>query len=558
MLSVSQYGLTKEPPFCILAGYILKIKVDHSMKRYVALITALCLFFCAAVIPAQAAELDPESGDLANSWRYEDGEPVRDPFAAAPIADAYHPDATLKGIDVSHHQGQINWEKVRDAGIDFAILRVGFGMDQTDQDDLCFAYNASECERLGIPYGVYIYSYATDVERAASEAEHVLRLIQGRTLSFPVYFDMEDESTEESDLAAIAKTFCAKISAAGYPVGVYANAYWWNTFLTDPCFDNWHRWVAHYNMECGYTGKYAMWQYTSSGTVDGVEGDVDMNYLIGYPADHGNCAVRHICRQSVVAPTCTQQGYTVYTCVHCGQSYADNYVEPIPHGYGAWQTVKEATCLEKGAEIRICACGASESRETGIGDHSYADGFCIYCGDEEPPFADTVKGNYYYEPVLWAVEQGITTGLSENLFGVDETCTRAQFVTFLWRSAGSPSPGTQSHSFADVEGGQFYSDAVLWAVEQGITTGLNESTFGINDPCSRAQAVTFLHRYAGTPEPSISDNPFADAQGGQFYSNPILWAVENGITTGLNENTFGINDPCSRAQVVTFLYRAAA
>ena len=179
-----------------------------------------------------------------------------------------------------------------------------------------------------------------------------------------------------------------------------------------------------------------------------------------------------------------------------------------------------------------------------------------YIPGAESDFTDVISGEYYYAPVLWAVDNGITNGLSPTTFGVDENCTRAQFVTFLWRAAGCPEPAATVNPFADVEDNQFYSKAVLWAVEKGITTGLAADRFGVNDPCTRAQVVTFLHRYAGNPAPGITDNPFDDAAPGQFYSTAILWAVENGITTGLDAATFGVNNPCSRAQVVTFLYRA--
>ncbi|MBO4938043.1 MAG: starch-binding protein [Oscillospiraceae bacterium] len=172
------------------------------------------------------------------------------------------------------------------------------------------------------------------------------------------------------------------------------------------------------------------------------------------------------------------------------------------------------------------------------------------------PFTDVLSGEYYTEPVLWAVDQKITTGLSDTIFGVDEDCTRAQIVTFLWRAAGCPEPAAQTCSFTDVERDQFYSKAVVWAVEEGITTGLDEATFGVNEICSRAQVVTFLWRYAGCPESTDSESRFEDVAYEQFYTEAILWAVENGITTGLSETVFGVNTPCSRAQVVTFLYRA--
>lgn len=257
------------------------------MKSIICLLLA-CLMLVSLPLSGHAAA-GPETGDQANSWRYQNGVFTGGNIPAV-CSDAYHPDATLRGIDVSHHQGEIDWNKVKADGIDFAIIRCGYGMDMTEQDDRYFEYNASECERVGIPYGVYIYSYADTTERASSEADHVLRLIQGHTLSYPVYFDMEDDSVTyvgNDTLAEIATTFCDKINAAGYPVGVYASVNWWKNYLTDPVFNNWYRWVAHYNDSCGYQGGYAMWQYSCTGSVDGISENVDLNYLIGQPSDHG-------------------------------------------------------------------------------------------------------------------------------------------------------------------------------------------------------------------------------------------------------------------------------
>ncbi len=233
------------------------------------------------------AEDDPEIGNRANSWRYSDGELKQDNRQSRAAVYAFHSNATRKGIDVSEWQGEINWEQVKASGVEFVILRCGWGMDIASQDDKYWARNVAECERLGIPYGVYLYSYATNTDRALSEAKHVLRLISGHTPTYPIYFDMEDDSTIGCDLGAIAETFCSTIKNAGYAVGVYANLNWWNNYLTDARFSQWHRWVAQYNSECNYTGSYAMWQYSSSGSVPGISGPVDMNYLIGYPADHG-------------------------------------------------------------------------------------------------------------------------------------------------------------------------------------------------------------------------------------------------------------------------------
>ncbi len=243
-------------------------------------------------------EGDPEPEDRANSWRYIDGEP--DPGAdagnvsmarsrARAKSNPSHPNATRKGIDVSKWQGNIDWAKVKESGVEFAIIRCGFGQDYASQDDEYFRRNVSECERLGIPYGVYLYSYAKDKLSASSEAKHVLRLLQGRKLSYPVYLDMEDNSTVayKARFGDIAETFCTAIKNAGYAVGVYANYNWWTNYLTDSRFSKWHRWVAQYNTSCWYQGDYAMWQYSSAGSVPGIDGGVDMNFLIGYPKDHG-------------------------------------------------------------------------------------------------------------------------------------------------------------------------------------------------------------------------------------------------------------------------------
>ena len=188
----------------------------------------------------------------------------------------------IKGIDVSVHQGIIDWAKVKADGVQFAILRCGYGSDIKYQDDGQFARNASECERLGIPYGVYLYSYANSIDKANSEADHVLRLIKGCKLDYPVFYDLEDANTtgkcSKALIADMAEVFCTKIERAGYKVGIYANLNWFNNILTDKIFDLWDKWIAQYNKECTYKGKYTMWQYTSSGKVNGINGNVDMNY----------------------------------------------------------------------------------------------------------------------------------------------------------------------------------------------------------------------------------------------------------------------------------------
>ena len=172
---------------------------------------------------------------------------------------------------------------------------------------------------------------------------------------------------------------------------------------------------------------------------------------------------------------------------------------------------------------------------------------------EVSPFADVATDAYYYDAVKWAVEKGITNGVSEALFGPDQACTRAQIVTFLWRAAGSPEPKSGS-SFADVAADAYYAKAVAWAVENGITKGTSETTFHPDETCTRAQGVTFLYRALG--KLAAAQAGFTDVAADSYYADAVNWAAENGVTKGISETLFGPDGSCTRAQIVTFLYRA--
>lgn len=168
-------------------------------------------------------------------------------------------------------------------------------------------------------------------------------------------------------------------------------------------------------------------------------------------------------------------------------------------------------------------------------------------------FYDVPNGAYFYEAVKWAVKSGVTNGLSDTMFGPYESCTRAQIVTFLWRAAGSPEPKTAS-SFADVPASAYYAKAVAWAIENGITNGMTETTFAPNATCTRGQSVTFLYRaLKGTASGSTN---FTDVKSDAFYADAINWAVANNVTNGTSNTTFSPNADCTRAEIVTFLYRA--
>ena len=170
-------------------------------------------------------------------------------------------------------------------------------------------------------------------------------------------------------------------------------------------------------------------------------------------------------------------------------------------------------------------------------------------------FTDVAKNAFYADAVAWAVNNGITTGTSATTFSPNAACTRAQVVTFLWRAAGSPAPKSSSMPFADVAANAYYHDAVLWAVENGITTGTGADSFSPDAACTREQIVTFLWRAEGKPAAS-GKTPFGDVAANAYYHDAVLWAVENGITTGMTATTFAPDAVCTRGQIVTFLYRS--
>lgn len=185
----------------------------------------------------------------------------------------------LKGIDVSFAQGRVDWDKLK-GNIDFAILRCGYGNNQINQDDVQWLRNVAECNRLGIPWGAYLYSYAESTADAVSETAHVLRLLKGLKPTYPVYIDMEHDAAFKSRALStqICKIFCETVTAAGFTSGVYANKDWATNRLDMAQLSKWTFWLAQYNSAVTYTGKYDMWQYSSNGTIPGIGGRVDMNY----------------------------------------------------------------------------------------------------------------------------------------------------------------------------------------------------------------------------------------------------------------------------------------
>ena len=236
-----------------------------------------------------------------------------------------------------------------------------------------------------------------------------------------------------------------------------------------------------------------------------------------------------------VEDTCTE---TYAYCSICQKSIFSEQKNKAQHTFGEWAAVS-GTNQEK----RTCSvCGHAETRKNQDATQ------------KENPFSDVQEGKFYYEPVLWAVDEGITTGYKDGTFKPSKTCTRAEVVTFIWRAAGRPQPASKNNPFTDVSESAYYYDAVLWAVEKGITLGKTATTFAPSDTCTRGQIVTFLWRYSGEPGSSMG-NPFGDVANGKFYYTAVLWAVEEGITTGYKDGTFKPGNFCTRDQIVTFLYR---
>ena len=192
----------------------------------------------------------------------------------------------LKGIDVSHYQGSINWEKVKPQ-IDFAILRMGLGDDITSQDDKQFERNYAECVRLGIPFAVYFFSYAVNKAKVAKEIAHIKRLLNGKEINAPVYIDVENtrgldwRKISNAELLGIMQEFNAQLAALGCKMGIYSSrSAFWNEKMSDPWYDNVSKWVAEYGAKVNnFNRTYDIWQHTSKGRIDGISGNVDMNIM---------------------------------------------------------------------------------------------------------------------------------------------------------------------------------------------------------------------------------------------------------------------------------------
>ena len=246
-----------------------------------------------------------------------------------------------------------------------------------------------------------------------------------------------------------------------------------------------------------------------------------------------------------VAPKCTEQGYTLYTCSRCEDSYKGDIVDAPGHSWDNGVVTTAPTLTEEGVRTFTCTvCGETKTEPVPVITN---------------PFEDVLESDYFFNPVLWAISQDpqITSGVDATHFGPNNECTREQIVTFLWAANGKPIPGATESQFSDVTADDWYFKAVMWAVENKITSGMSDGSFGVGQPCTRAQAMTFLWASQNKPAPKTTVSPFTDVSEGDWFCKAVLWAAENGITKGVGDGLFGVNNPCTRAQIITFLYKAA-
>lgn len=379
------------------------------------------------------------------------------------------------GVDVSSWQGDIDWEAVAEAGIEFAIIRVawrGYGTAEGEGKlhwDPYYISNIKEAKANGIKVGAYIFSQAITVEEAVEEADYLMYCLEeeGLTVDLPLVLDYEysgdNGRLEMADLSRqehtnICNAFCAQVEKHGYESMVYANRYMLEKDLYPDALGR--IWLANYGVATGYKGDYEYWQFSSRGSVYGIKGDVDLNFWFD----------------------------------------PDN---KTPSGL---------------------------------------------------PFRDVRVGVWYYSDVKWAYKQGIVNGVSSTSFSPESQATRGEIVTMLYRMEGSPRV-SGSTNFTDLTQ-DYYKDAVRWAEQNKIVNGVSSTRFAPGEKIQRQQFVTMLYRMAGSPSTSQSLSGYSDADKVASYAkNAMAWAVEEGLVTGYGNGALGPENYASRAEICALLMR---
>lgn len=383
------------------------------------------------------------------------------------------------GIDVSFAQGYIDWETAAQY-IDFAIIRCGYGVDIWYQDDEYWEYNVSECERLGIPYGVYLYSYSQSPGQSISEASHVARLLEGHHPTLPVYLDLEDINTvgqlDPDTLLENVCLFCDGVEAAGYQPGIYACLSWELDRLYSDEYERWPRWVAQWEMPyCENPMPYVMWQYGWD-YVPGIGVPVDVNYLysgIMPGEDEWHCSG---------GPECPGYGFVDMPALDSWKHEGIDFC--IEHGLmnGVSEHVfSPDTPVTRGQIVAVFHRLANSPEK-----------------EYEGRFSDVECGEWYTQAVEWAAKSGIVKGVSEKSFHPRDSLTREQMATILYRCVGSPEVDGDLSRFADAENVSAYAyNAMVWATSEGIINGIADGRslrLCPTDCVTRAQLASIIMR----------------------------------------------------------------
>ena len=502
-----------------------------------ALCLLLSLVLAFSLIPAQAfaAEGDAEDGidieSSADSWRYDEGTVIEHPLtdSASQLLPLYSSYSTWKkgygtsymgivsgstttkvkisgvervGVDVSKWQGDIDWDKVAAAGIDFAIIRCGYGSNKSSQDDAYFVQNVEGALDAGIEIGVYLYSYATSTSKAKSEANHVLRMLDEAgldpsDLDLPVFLDMEDSDQaecSESALGKIAKTFCDAIEDEGWEAGIYANKNWWENYLTDDAFseNGWYKWVARYPASTSLTSTGVsdtdIWQFTSQGTVPGIDGNVDVDFDYngeGYYTEEEEGLYKD------VKDTSLWYYDAILSLTDAG--YMTGYTTGKKRGY--FGVGEDLTRAEFVTLLWRIACPEE---------------YAAYDADDavnETDMPDVADGKYYTEAVNWAESCGVVTGYvsGENAgkFMPNESISFEQMCLIIarynsfydWAVVDEAASRSVISDFSDADEASSYAvSGLAWCVEKGLVTGHGDGSLDPSSDVTRERAAVVIWR----------------------------------------------------------------
>lgn len=459
-------------------------------RRILALSLMLALLLGALPVGAMAAEehssLEGEQWSAIGTERDDVMHaPVRNSAGPTSYADA-SPRATADnevlrtGIDVSSHQGSIDWETVAEAGVEFAIIRAawrGYGTDSENGEGQChrdgyFAYNVRQAQGNGIRVGAYIFSQATTVAEAIEEADYIMAYIEDEnlTMDLPLVIDFEYapeygrlEAANLSRQAAtdVCNAFCDRVEQKGYQGMVYAN----RNFLESKLYpEQLERiWLANFGVATGYKGGYEYWQFSSRGSIPGISGNVDLDFWF---EPNGTAGVK-----------------LPFTDVHTGDWFYSDvkwaYGEKIVNGTtdNTFSPAQTATRAEIVTMLYRMAGSPYVSGSSG--------------------FTDVSTKDYYFDAVRWAKQKGVTQGVSATCFGPDEKMSREQLITMLYRMAGQPGSSQSLKNFSDSDQVASYAkSAMAWAVENGLIDGYEDGTLRPAKNVNRAEVCKLLRCYS--------------------------------------------------------------